>query len=207
MKPTKEQFGTFQNLYDFLNRELFQDELDNCILTMIPKNTKYVGHFWPEKWFKNEKKIHEISMNPHGYAINESEFFVSILVHEMCHLWVHDFTDKPPRKGYHCKKWGSKMKEIGLYPSNTGEPGGKETGQQMTHYIVDGGLYQEVYNRMDKTLLLPFKRYDTPPKEKKAKSKVKYTCLDCDTNVWGKPGLNIRCFNEDCDCQMESEDC
>jgi hypothetical protein len=31
------------------------------------------------------------------------------------------------------------MKEIGLHPSATGEPGGKETGKHMSHYIVSGG--------------------------------------------------------------------
>jgi hypothetical protein len=28
------------------------------------------------------------------------------------------------------------MESIGLVPSNTGLPGGKRTGQQMTHYIM-----------------------------------------------------------------------
>jgi len=33
------------------------------------------------------------------------------------------------------------MKEIGLQPSSTGEPGGKETGQTVSHYIIPGGRY------------------------------------------------------------------
>ena len=130
MKPTKQQFDTYQKLYDYLNKELFNDELDNCILTMIPSRRNTGGHFWAEKWHRDGKKVHEISMNPHGYAVEENEFFVSILAHEMVHLFIHDNSEKPPRSGYHCKKWGKKMKEIGLYPSNTGEEGGKETGQQ-----------------------------------------------------------------------------
>jgi hypothetical protein len=31
------------------------------------------------------------------------------------------------------------MKGIGLQPSTTGEPGGKETGQSVTHYVLPGG--------------------------------------------------------------------
>ena len=38
-------------------------------------------------------------------------------------------------------EWAAKMKEIGLQPSTTGEPGGKETGQSVTHYIIPGGEY------------------------------------------------------------------
>jgi len=37
----------------------------------------------------------------------------------------------------------------------------------------------------------------TPPPETKSLSKSKYTCPDCQTNVWGKPGLNVICG--DCD--------
>jgi hypothetical protein len=31
------------------------------------------------------------------------------------------------------------MREIGLQPSSTGEPGGMETGQTVSHYIIPGG--------------------------------------------------------------------
>ena len=35
------------------------------------------------------------------------------------------------------------MEDVGLMPSNTGRPGGKKTGQQMTHYIIRGGRFQK----------------------------------------------------------------
>lgn len=206
MIPTKEQFGTFQDLYNYLNTELFNGELANCMLAMIPKKTQIGGHFSPDRWVVDNKKVHEISMNPHGYAIEEEEFFVSILAHEMCHLHTQDFSERPPRSGYHCKKWGKIMKQIGLHPSNTGEEGGKETGQQMTHYIIEGGLFQEVYARMDKNLLLPFKRYKDPAKPKKKPSKLKYTCPECSANVWGKSGLKVKCCGAECDSFMETEE-
>ena len=39
------------------------------------------------------------------------------------------------------------MEAIGLMPSHSGKPGGKRTGQQMTHYILDGGSYDTLGNR------------------------------------------------------------
>lgn len=52
------------------------------------------------------------------------------------------------------------MIEVGLIPSNTGEVGGKQTGQKMTHYIEENGRYEKVFNRMPKKyfllLALPF---------------------------------------------------
>ena len=75
----------------------------------------------------------------------------------------------------------------------------------MTHYILEDGLFREAYERMDKTLLLPFKRFETPKKAAK-KSKTKYTCPCCGTSVWGKEELVIKCFTEDCEEEMEAQD-
>ncbi|EPZ1174197.1 SprT-like domain-containing protein, partial [Escherichia coli] len=68
---------------------------------------------------------------------------LSTLVHEMVHVWQH-YTPgiKKCRGGYHDRVWGEKMEQIGLMPSNTGLPGGRKTGQQMTHYIIRGGRFQ-----------------------------------------------------------------
>ena len=46
---------------------------------------------------------------------------------------------QPGRTGYHNREWASKMLEVGLVPSDTGQPGGKQTGQHMTHYIDPKG--------------------------------------------------------------------
>ena len=35
------------------------------------------------------------------------------------------------------------MKSIGLQPSDTGEPGGKETGQKMNHSVTSGGAFDK----------------------------------------------------------------
>ena len=203
MKPTIQQNNSYQGLYDYFNRKLFNNELNACYLTMIPSKVNNGGHFSPERWTDAQgNKAHEISMNPHGYAIHDNKFFASILVHEMVHLFIHDSLEKPPRGGYHCKRWGAKMKEVGLYPSNTGEPGGKETGQQMSHYIMEEGLFAEAYESMPKGLFLPFKRY-APTSKKKPKSKFKYTCPSCEANIWGKAELNIVCG--DCGENFEME--
>lgn len=58
--------------------------------------------------------------------------------HEMAHVRQQTH-GSPPRSSYHDRQWAAKMKEIGLQPSTTGEPGGIEAGQSVTHYIIPGG--------------------------------------------------------------------
>jgi hypothetical protein len=76
-----------------------------------------------------------------GQALDERDReIVSTLVHEMVHQWQHHF-GKPSRRSYHNKQWAAKVIEFGLIPSHTGKPGGKQTGQSVSHYIEENGLY------------------------------------------------------------------
>jgi hypothetical protein len=62
----------------------------------------------------------------------------------MVHLEQHHF-GKASRNGYHNKQWAAWMERIGLMPSNTGEPGGKRTGQRMSHYILPDGAFARAF--------------------------------------------------------------
>jgi hypothetical protein len=68
----------------------------------------------------------------------------------MAHVWqqVHG---TPPRRSYHDRQWAAKMKEIGLYPSDTGEPGGNETGQKVSHYITPDGPFVQAFAKLEAT--------------------------------------------------------
>ena len=115
----------------------------------------------------------------------------------MVHLWQFHF-GKPGRRGYHNKQWAAKMEAIGLMPSHSGKPGGKRTGQQMTHYILTGGSYDTHWQLLAEAgFTLDYQdRYALRPTDPK-KVKVRYACPVCSIHVWGKPDLRLRC--EVCD--------
>jgi hypothetical protein len=62
-----------------------------------------------------------------------------------------------------------KMKEMGLQASTTGDPGGRETGQNVTRHVLPDGRFAG------------------------AASKAKYTCPTCGTNAWAKPQTKLIC--------------
>ena len=219
--PTEQQFNALNGAYQYFNQELFNNQLPGCILNFSRLKGTH-GFLAPERWKRVGEKhfgTHEISLTPTTLYRTPLEIF-STLVHEMCHLWQWDFGN-PSRSGYHNKEWAVKMKELGLIPSSTGNPGGKQTGQKMTHYIEDGGGYQKAFNRMPKKHMLPFTSLegeimkslieglegsDNEVDERKkrlrklrpvSRKKTKYSCPNCKANVWGKPELKIRC--ENCD--------
>ena len=127
------QFKTLDDLYRFYNQAIFGGTLSDCIVNMSRHGGAY-GFFAANRWRgENEAKkiIHEISINP-DFMNREDIEWHSTLVHEMCHLWQEDF-GKPSRGGYHNRQWADKMVQVGLMPTDTGEPGGKQTGQYVTH--------------------------------------------------------------------------
>ena len=130
----------------------------------------------------------EIALNPAHFASRTPTATLSTLVHEMVHLWQHH-SGKPSRTGYHNKEWAAKMREIGLIPSDTGQPGGKDTGQKVSHYIADGGRFAgacTAYLTTGAAILYSDRAGDedaTKARRKKAASKTKYTCPACGESV------------------------
>ena len=139
--PTNEMYAFLQNAYDYFNATLFNNELPHCLLTLQRKNGAG-GYFSPNRFVNHKnQKTDEIALNPSVFAIKSVQELLSILVHEQVHLWQEHY-GKPSRRRYHNKEWGDKMKKIGLYPSDTGKEGGKETGEAMAHYIIKNGAFE-----------------------------------------------------------------
>ena len=93
------------------------------------------------------------------------------------------------------------MDEAGLNPKNTGEPGGKRTGQSMTHLIVDGGPYA-AFDATTRDCLLPWLSGMPASRTTTKNPKVKYTCPLCASNALGKPGISIVCG--ECDVPLRT---
>src|ERR1700735_866831 len=90
---------------------------------------------------------HELAMNPDSFTGRIDEEIPSTLAHETAHVWQQSH-ETPPRRCYHDRPWAAKMKEIGLQASDTGQVGGKEIGQSVSHSIIPGGAYAKIYARL-----------------------------------------------------------
>ncbi len=206
--PTQRTYSSLTAAYDFFNRELFADQLPPCLIT-VQRHKGAFGYFSGERFVSVAdpgEVTDEIALNPAHFATRSPEQVLATLVHEMVHLWQHHF-GKRPRRSYHDRQWATKMREVGLIPSDTGEPGGKETGQSMTHYIEQGGPFQRACARLlaEQPAMLYHDRASESDstRQKKAASKTKYTCLSCELNAWAKPDVRLICG--DCGEQMQAK--
>lgn len=190
---TPTEYRGFQRAYDFFNAELFGNSLPHVLVT-LQRRPKSLGYFSPERFCGRVDKtaVHELALNPDGFTGNTDEEILSTLVHEMAHVWQETY-GKRSSGGYHNREWAARMKEIGLQPSDTGRPGGKETGQRMSHYIFPEGAYTKAYARLKAGgFQLHWQSTKAGPQAKRL-SKTKYTCPECGQNAWAKPGAMLLC--------------
>jgi SprT-like family len=194
LDPTNETYRGFYEAFEVFNGALFKNELPDCLFTM-QRSKRSRGYFSGDRFAhrRGAGTVDEIALNPRAFIDRSDREVVSTLVHEMTHLWQHHF-GKPGRRGYHNKQWSAKMREIGLIPSHTGEPGGKQTGQTCSHYIEPGGPFDREWDLLAESgFVLDWQdRQALKPVDPKT-LKVRYACPGCSIHVWGKPGLSIRC--------------
>ncbi|UUW74404.1 SprT-like domain-containing protein [Pseudomonas oryzihabitans] len=134
-------YDEIEAAYDWFNERLYDGKLPGCIFTLQRKANTF-GYYSESRFLRRNGtgKSDEIALNCAYFAHRSIKKTLSTLVHEQVHQWQAHF-GKRSRGGYHNAEWADKMESIGLMPSDTGEPGGRRCGQQMTHYIIEGGPF------------------------------------------------------------------
>jgi hypothetical protein len=200
---TQAHYRALQEAYDFFNGELFEGSLPHVLVT-LQRHAKTKGYFAPERFAGRleEATVHELALNPDEFSGRSDELILSTLVHEMTHVWQQAY-GRAPRRSYHDRQWAAKMQDLGLQPSDTGEPGGKETGQSVTHFILPGGAYARAYQKLHaRGFQLAWESAsERKPALAKAASKTKFTCPECGQNAWAKPDAMLICG----ECYEEGE--
>lgn len=217
--PTSQAYEDLQLGFEHFNQTLFDGRLPHCLLTLTRKK-RTLGFFGPERFTNTGGKIaHEISLNPHYLELRGDYEALSTLVHEMCHVARYEFV--PPNRnggkgarGYHDRAFAKVMRSVGLVPSDTGQPGGRQTGYRMSHYVEAGGRFDITCRALlitgfslrwrDKIqyAVRPVPRSNLPAQiiEGPVPTRAKFTCQTCGLRAWAKPSARLGCV--DCSSMM-----
>lgn len=208
-----------------------REKLPSICLSINNKcNTCCVAYVSPDGLYdtKLKRKIHYLAINP-KYLDRTPAEILSTIYHELCHVYEVEYIHIP-RGGYHTKDWASLMLECGLNPvyfnkSRTAVSHEIIEGglfdlfcQQFTtehnkdfftlvennNYIrlkIEGGDNDSGDN--DSGDNTPKADNADKPIKKYNRNKIKYTCTGCNSKLWAKSGLKIKCI--DCDIQFTEE--
>jgi predicted SprT family Zn-dependent metalloprotease len=177
--PTKRTYATLQAAMRHFNKALFDDALPHCLVT-FQRRARTFGYYSHDKFENREdgSLTPELSLNPKHFNERTPEATLSTLVHEMVHHWQWNF-GKPGRGGYHNRQWADRMSELGLEPSSTGKPGGRRTGQTVSHWMLWGDRITERKGGGGK------------------RSKCVCPDQDCGLAAWARPGVQLLCGEHD----------
>jgi len=209
-RPTQETYEAIARAYDHFNWVLFENALPGCLITLQRKGRTY-GYFCRKRFARQDGvTCDEIALNPAHFAERSMEAICATLVHEMVHQWQHHH-GQSGRGRYHNRQWADQMKAVGLHPSDTGLPGGRETGDQMTHYIMEDGPFARAYAELQLSGFVirwqdgPIDGLQSPTgangavqpgKPQKGGKRVKYTCPACGLNAWARHEAKLICGND-----------
>jgi hypothetical protein len=201
------EYSALDNAFAFFNDRLFDGQLPHVFIT-LRNHPRSKGYFRTQAFhsrFDSGTATDEISLSPATFHARTDREIASTLVHECCHLWQSRF-GHISRRGYHNSEWAMKMIWIGLMPSHTGLPGGRMTGQNMTHFIVEGGRFdiacqellaggwrlqwQELSASDEVGLLVGGGSKPSTPKKP---TRRKFACAKCGLLAWAKASATLVC--------------
>ena len=191
-KPTAAAcYAKLDEAYQFLNSALFEGTLPKCFIN-LQRHRLAVGYYAARQFTgrHDPSEIAEIALNPNTFVAQTELEILSTLAHEMAHCWQYHF-GRPGRRGYHNREWAKKMPEIGLHPSTTGQPGGDETGERVSHYILPGGKFQMAAENFLRSSGFQIDWQSKPSNH--GRNKQKFSCLRCEQSAWAKPSTKLIC--------------
>lgn len=206
------EYSNLDRAYAFFNSTLFGGILPGALIT-LHDHPKARGYFRRQAFAHRTDtaaSTDEICLCPGTHAGRTDHDILSTLVHEMVHLWQFHHGE-PPRRCYHDREWAAKMEQVGLMPSDTGLPGGKRTGQHMTHFIIEGGAFDLACRDLLATgwqlqWEQPARQTPAPGGSKGATggespkaTRRKFTCANCKLTAQAKPTARLVCG----ECQVE----
>ncbi|WP_143308201.1 SprT family zinc-dependent metalloprotease [Candidatus Entotheonella palauensis] len=191
-------YELFQATYAFFNETLFSGELPPCFIK-LRRTRGSKSYFAPHRSDSGATRRWD-ELGLYLTPLPPTEILMT-LVHQQLHCWQYHCGDNVPSRHFHNAEWVRKAKIIGLQPTATGQPGGKETGHQVTQYLIPGGRFdraQEVILRktgFQVEQLWMFSQSSKSPDHQASKAVWRFQCPGCRQCVWSESTGGFICQN------------
>ncbi len=191
--------------FHYFNEHLFEKSLPPCLIT-LQRSRVARGTFDPARFEARfgDGSIDELSLNPDAFLNRTDREILSTLVHEQVHLWQRYF-GAPSKAVAHNREWVVKMESIGLIPSSTGAPGGKQTGPRVSHYIQPNGPFDIACTALlAGDFQLSWQSLVRPRPMRTTRRPMRFRCPVCRQSAVGRDGNLLACGR--CDVDMVPDD-
>lgn len=196
-------------IFDILNRDKFNGELTEPVITIQKTKGRTLGHFTLDRTWKDknneedeETSYYEINVDPRWFNTRTPADVAETLLHEMCHYYnkMHDIKDCSGN--VHNKKFKTSAEKVGLIVEK-----GKGVGYGYTSMSEALKTYMDEVVKPNEEAFEYFR--SVPMKLSggggtRKKTVFRYACPECGAEVKGKKDMVIKCGL--CDVVMKIED-
>ena len=189
-------------VFEILNREYFDNSLDEPIITVQEEKPNILGYFITEPLWYNRgtnEKYYEINLNPIGFN-KDSDEIIGVLLHEMCHYYNRINNINDGKGNRHNKKFKESAERVGLVVDEDNFAI-TTTSDELKHFIHSNIEPFVDVNVFDLYLTIELKEKERKPRKK---TQFKYICPKCGMVAKAKAELNIVCGA--CQIELEMED-
>lgn len=195
-------------IFGILNRDKFDGELAEPVITIQKTRGRTLGHFTLAKVWKDkndeeseDNAYYEINVDPRWFNSRTPADVAETLLHEMCHYYNKANNVKDCSGNVHNKKFKSSAERVGLVVEKD-----KSVGWGYTSMSDELRAYMNEVVKPNEEAFEYFR--SVPVKESggggRKKNIFKYTCPKCGAEVKGKRDIVVKCGH--CDVVMEMED-
>ena len=152
----KELNAIFEKFNDMFEENLGNKlDIDDMVFTLQRKN-KVIGALTYNSFEDTDGNFkHEISLNPEYFTVKPKIEILRVFCQELLKLYRIYYGDEETLKiDFYDADWGAYMMVVGLMPSHTGKPDGKDTGKKMSSYILPDGPFLKLCNELAEDGLL-----------------------------------------------------
>jgi len=203
--PVRETDNYFNKAYDLFNKRLHNGALPGGKFDFRPLS-KSLSQF-------KAAKVHDIQDGYHDHIIINStmllkadEIKILAALDDAMISQEQFYFGEPGRNAYRNKERASMSKEVGLFPSNTGQEGGKETGDYLSFYIIeDSPFYEAAKEFLSYGYKIQWEEIKQPPAASNENKNIKYVCPDpdCKQSFRSKMNAQLNCAFHNLLCVIE----
>ena len=204
-----------QKIYNLINEEYFNDELEEITLT-VQESVRSYGHVTiSNTWFTDDRAMKELNISA-NYLRRDITEVVTTLVHECSHIWNMQNGIKDTSNGYvyHNKRFKKTAEEMGKIRIDRHEKYGwtvSSPTEETVDFCIRNGLKDiQIGRQLDFSFGTGFtggtsgNGSDIPTRPRKPSSTRKYICPCCGNSFRATKDLRVLCI--DCGVKFEKVD-
>jgi hypothetical protein len=186
-----------QSVYDHFNQRLHGGLLHGAQFSFQPLR-KSLSKFKAAQVIDDQDQFHDQIILCSNQLMSVDPLKILAAIDDAMISQGQYINGKTGRDNYRNRERAEMAKEIGLYPSSTGAEGGKEIGDCISYYIIEGSSFQQAAQELlAGGFKMAWEEIKPKPKGNESKSgkRVKYICPleGCKVNALSHHDATIDC--------------